>query len=69
MGIALVTPQFIQQTASIVFGKWRQASPIHSLPQMRTIQNARPGSTSTFGLVGRVALDTTIDGVSLISTS
>ena len=32
-------------------------------------QNARPGSTSTFGFAGSVVLDTTTDGVSLISTS
>jgi hypothetical protein len=32
-------------------------------------QNARPGSTSTFGLAGSVVFDTTTDGSSLISTS
>jgi hypothetical protein len=35
----------------------------------RAIQKARPGSTSTFGFTGSVALDTTTVGVSLISTS
>jgi hypothetical protein len=34
-----------------------------------TLQKARPGSTKSFGFAGSVVLDTTTDGVSLISTS
>jgi tetratricopeptide (TPR) repeat protein len=42
---------------------------IRRFPGGSDIQKARPGSTSSFGFAGSVVLDTTTEGVSLISTS
>ena len=60
-----------KSTARVCANKLEAESryPQLAISLMRTIQNARPGSTSTFGFTGSVAFDTTTDDVSLISTS
>jgi hypothetical protein len=66
----------IDQTGAAAQAKSKWTHTIHNLrvalmtkAHTKNIQNMRPGNTSSFGLVGSVALEITTDDVSAISTS